>query len=206
MQRSKPSPFSRSLLLASLTLVAVLVIDFLTPLGIAVGVLYVVCFFLVCRESRKVIITFAVVTVLLTVIKLIVFASPETSYMAYVNRTISVGAIILLGIISLRHRKLWEELNAQRNSHIRELEEMLFVTSHKVRRPISTCLGLMQLIDNTKPVDVVELRKIIEHLKENALELDTFTKELTKFIYEIQQRNKEYREDALQTVDKSTDM
>lgn len=192
MQRSEPS-LSKPVILASLTLLIVLVIDFLTPLGIAVGVLYIACFFLVCRESRKTIITFAIVTAALTLIKLLVFVSPETSYMAYVNRGITVVAIVVLGLLALRHRKLWEALNAQRNSHIKELEEMLFVTSHKVRRPISTCLGLMQLIDNTKPIDMNELRKIVEHLKENALELDTFTRELTKFIYEIQQKNKDSR-------------
>lgn len=190
MQRSEPS-LSRSVILASLTLLIVLVIDFFTPLGIAVGVLYIVCFFLVCRESRKTIITFAILTAGLTLVKLFIFATPETSYMAFVNRGISVVAILVLGLLALRHRKLWEDLNAQRNSHIKELEEMLFVTSHKVRRPISTCLGLMQLIDNTKPIDMNELRKIVEHLKENALELDTFTRELTKFIYEIQQKNQE---------------
>lgn len=190
MQRSEPSP-SRSVILASLTLLVVLMIDLFTPLGIAVGVLYILCFFLVCRESRKLIITFAALTAGLTLIKLIVFATPETSYMAFVNRGITIVAILVLCLLALRHRKLWEDLNAQRNSHIKELEEMLFVTSHKVRRPISTCLGLMQLIDNTKPLDMNELRKIVEHLKENALELDTFTRELTKFIYEIQQKNRE---------------
>lgn len=190
MQQREPS-LSRSVILASLTLLIVLVIDFFTPLGIAVGVLYIVCFFLVCRESRKTIITFAILTAVLTLIKLFVFATPETSYMAFVNRGITVVAILVLGLLALRHRKLWEDLNAQRNSHIKELEEMLFVTSHKVRRPISTCLGLMQLIDNTKPIDMNELRKIVEHLKENALELDTFTRELTKFIYEIQKKNQE---------------
>ncbi|HEY3404162.1 MAG TPA: hypothetical protein VGK59_12285 [Ohtaekwangia sp.] len=206
MQHNKSSRFSGSLILASLALLVVLVVDFFTPLGIAVGVLYVVCFFLVSRESRKVILTFAAVTIFLTLLKLAVFADPETSYMAYANRGISVAAIVLLGIISLRHRKLWEELNAQRTSHIKELEEMLFVTSHKVRRPISTCLGLMQLIDNTKPVDMAELRKIIEHLKENALELDNFTRELTKFIYEIQQKNRDHESTSVETEDRLVNM
>jgi len=190
MHSTKPPRFSKSLIFGSLTLIAVFIIDLLTPLGIAVGALYAVCFFLVCREKRKVIIAFAVTTASLTVIKLLLFASADTSYMAYVNRAISVSAIAVLCLVSLRHRRLWEELDSQRNSHIKQLEEMLYVTSHKVRRPISTCLGLMQLIDNSKPLDQAELHKIIEHLKENALELDTFTKELTKFIYEIQQRNK----------------
>ena len=182
---------SRSVILASVALLTILILDFLTPLGVAIGVLYVVCSFLVSRESPTVIITFSVVTAFLALLKFMVFVTADTSYMPYVNRIISVIAIGIICLVSLRYRRLWERLDAQRNSHIKELQEMLFVTSHKIRRPISTCLGLMQLIDSSKSVDQAELHKIIQHLKENALELDTFTKELTKFIYEIQVRNEE---------------
>lgn len=74
---------------------------------------------------------------------------------------------------------------AERKEYIKSLEEMLTMTSHRVRKPISSCLGIMNLLENKIPLSQYELWNIIEHLKSSALELDTFTSELTTFIYDI---------------------
>lgn len=112
----------------------------------------------------------------------------ETSYIVYVNRCITLGIIWIIAILAIRHRTLVEQINSEREAKIKELEEMLFITSHEVRRPIASCLGLMDIIESGKPLSHDELRKIIEHLKSSASELDVFTKKLTKFIYEMTQR------------------
>jgi len=86
-----------------------------------------------------------------------------------------------------------EKKNAEeeKRAHILSLEEMLFMTSHKVRQPIANILGLAnQLEDNTNSPD--EFLKIVSYMKESALALDTFTKELTTFIYQAKETsNKE---------------
>lgn len=89
--------------------------------------------------------------------------------------------------VLINDRKQAEE---EKENHVKGLEEMLFMTSHEVRKPIASCLGLMNLVESGKPLRQEELWKIIEHLKLSALELDAFTKKLTAFIYEMGQRTK----------------
>ncbi|MGZ3900740.1 MAG: hypothetical protein ACXVNM_07965 [Bacteroidia bacterium] len=69
-----------------------------------------------------------------------------------------------------------------------ELEKMIFMTSHKVRKPIVQILGLANVLDDTidKPV---KLREIVNYIKESALELDALTKELTAFMTKIDDKN-----------------
>jgi PAS domain S-box-containing protein len=79
-----------------------------------------------------------------------------------------------------------EKKNAEEEkiAHLLSLEEMLFMTSHKVRQPIANILGLAnQLEENTNSAD--DTLKIINYIKESAVALDAFTKELTTFIYEV---------------------
>jgi len=83
-----------------------------------------------------------------------------------------------------------KQLEQDQIERIKELKEMLFMTSHKVRKPVSSCLGLMNLVESDIPISQDELWKIIGHLKSSALELDAFTRELTTFIYDLEQKEK----------------
>ena len=175
---------------AALALLIVFLIDLFTSLGISVGVLYVFCLFLVSRESKKTIIVFAIITLLLTTTKFIIFFSESTIYMALANRVITILVIIVIALFGLRHRKLADALKEERNIYIKELEEMLFMTSHRVRKPLTTCLGLMNLIETDTPMTTEEMKKVLNHLKESALELDSYTRELTTFIDDIKEKDK----------------
>lgn len=176
---------AKPILFGALALITVLIIDIFSPLGISTGALYLFCFFLVCRENKKVIITFAVITSILAIAKLAIFYSPSTSAYAFYNRTISVGVIIVIALLALKHRKLTETNNEERKLYIYELEKMLFKTTHKVRRPVANCLGLMQLLDTSQPISAKELHDMVSHFKTSAMELDEFTKDLTVFIHDI---------------------
>lgn len=81
-----------------------------------------------------------------------------------------------------------KQVEEERKLYTNSLEEILVMTSHRVRKPLSTCLGLTQLIEDSKPLTQEELKKIVKYLKLNALELDTFTKELTTFIYRLKKK------------------
>lgn len=70
-----------------------------------------------------------------------------------------------------------------RKDYIGSLEEMLFIVSHKVRNPVCSILGLMNLIDSSG-TSKKDLKRISSYLKEAITSLDTFTKELTSFIHE----------------------
>lgn len=175
---------------AAFVLLIVFLLDLIVPLGIAIGILYLAGFLLVCSQNKKTIIIFALIASILTIIKFILFFSTETSYLAYVNRCITIGIIWIIAILALKHRTIIEQMSSERETYIKELEEMLFITSHEVRKPVSSCLGLMNLVESDKSLSQEELWKIIEHLKSSALELGSFTAKLTTFIYEMGKRTK----------------
>lgn len=79
-----------------------------------------------------------------------------------------------------------KQIEEERNEHIRILKEMLFMTSHHVRQPIANILGLASLLNNEQNSQE-ENFKIVEYIKQSALSLDEFTRELTTFISDITQ-------------------
>lgn len=79
-----------------------------------------------------------------------------------------------------------ERKNAEleRKQYTQNLEEMIFMTSHKVRQPVSNILGLSALLDSAS-ISLEELKNISGYMKQSAITLDNFTKELTTFIEEL---------------------
>ena len=77
----------------------------------------------------------------------------------------------------------------EKNKHIKDLEELLFILSHEVRKPVTNLLGIAQMFE--KYIDEPdELRKLISHIKSNADSLDEFTKKLTFFVHELEMTEK----------------
>lgn len=96
--------------------------------------------------------------------------------------------------LSIDEKKIAE---AERTEHIRSLEEMLFMTSHQVRQPIVNLLGLAnQLEDSTNSNE--EMMKIIVYIKESVASLDSYTKELTSYISEVNKNAKGEQKNNLQ--------
>ena len=73
-----------------------------------------------------------------------------------------------------------------------ETEELLNMTSHRVRGPAATCLGLINLLEfeSTRPQSFEETLKCLRHIKNAILELDLFTKEFTKHLTQLHQCKK----------------
>jgi signal transduction histidine kinase len=69
------------------------------------------------------------------------------------------------------------------------LEEMMYMTSHKVRQPVANILGISNILHNYVR-SPVQLKKLMGFLTESATKLDLFTKELTTFIDELEQKGK----------------
>ena len=53
----------------------------------------------------------------------------------------------------------------------KQLKEIAFITSHKVRVPLTNILGLTEILDVDHPLSASNL-EIIEHIKTSAKELD----------------------------------
>lgn len=86
--------------------------------------------------------------------------------------------------IDITERKRADE---KRIEYIHGLEEILFVTSHKVRQPITQILGLSNLLEKDvhSPED---LKRITLYMKNSLRSLDQFTKDLTKLLNDLQDR------------------
>ena len=66
--------------------------------------------------------------------------------------------------------------------YINVLNEMMFITSHKIRLPIANILGIADLLKSDAIASVDEIKKMVGFVNESAEKLDIFTKELTTFI------------------------
>ena len=73
----------------------------------------------------------------------------------------------------------------ERLEYIKALEEMVFMTSHRIRQPITQILGVSYLLDQPDTTQE-EIKKITGYMKQSVSSLDTFTHELTSFIYNLQ--------------------
>lgn len=82
----------------------------------------------------------------------------------------------------ISERKEKEERN--REDQVNAMEEMLFKISHELRQPVVKILGLSDLIDDSRnsPED---LKIIIEGIKDSAIMLDNYTRELAGFVHRI---------------------
>jgi PAS domain S-box-containing protein len=68
--------------------------------------------------------------------------------------------------------------------HIVGLEQMLVMTSHGVRQPVASILGIIHLLDRSI-CSPDEQKKLMEYIKDSALALDMFVKKLTIFMYNL---------------------
>ncbi len=88
--------------------------------------------------------------------------------------------------MDITERKKAEE---ERKEHLKKIEEMMFMTSHRVRTPLAHIQGVSGLLDNAVHTQD-ELKQMAGYMKESVLSLDAFTKELTEFIYQLDQKVK----------------
>ena len=73
--------------------------------------------------------------------------------------------------------------------YVQGLEEMIFMTHHRVRQPISNILGLANVLDHYLRSPAT-LKKMTGYMKTSAIDLDLFTQELTAFIVDLEEKGK----------------
>ncbi len=69
--------------------------------------------------------------------------------------------------------------------YVEGMKVMMFMTSHRVRQPIAHILGISELLYNSRYSP--DQMKLLAYLKESALSLDDYTKELTAFMVDLNQ-------------------
>lgn len=85
--------------------------------------------------------------------------------------------------IAVHYQKLSRSGVLKKKEYLRALEEMLFMTSHEVRKPVANLLGLLDIITNESAgLSVEKLRLRCGLLSTSADELDVFVRKLNTFI------------------------
>ncbi len=102
-----------------------------------------------------------------------------------VNQEKSVAQTVVIDISEQKR------LQDEKKEYTKSLEEILFMTSHKLRKPVTNCLGLIHLVEGNRQLSQAEIVKILAHFEASILELDAFTRELTTSIFEMKEKSRE---------------
>lgn len=105
-----------------------------------------------------------------------VYADGSKGYFELSIQPVPEGLFILSMDISERKKN-----EQHREQRINELEEMMFIVSHKVRQPVAHILGVASLLDGQQQPGETEL--MVEYIKQSAASLDSMTKELSDYIH-----------------------
>jgi PAS domain S-box-containing protein len=82
---------------------------------------------------------------------------------------------------NINERKDAEDSKAH---YITTLEEMLFNFSHKIRKPVASCLGLVDLIKSEQNLSEKQLKEYASYLNVSLKELDEYIHEMTEFLHQ----------------------
>jgi PAS domain S-box-containing protein len=74
--------------------------------------------------------------------------------------------------------------------YIEGLEVMMFMISHRLRQPIANLLGIASQLTNAIN-SPEELKTLVDYMKESAISLDLYTRELSTYIVDLDQKRKE---------------
>jgi signal transduction histidine kinase len=184
--------------LAAITLLIVLIIDILTPTEFVVDILYLCCIPFVFKQNPKTIIIFSTAASLIIVTSMFFGdVKLKLSLSVLVNRAISILAIIITARIAIHYRKLNQMSISKEQQHLKEMENMLFIISHGVRKPVANILGLIEIINIGDDVlSEGDLKNQCQYLHYSANELDNFIKQLNALVEQIEQESLDYMQNS----------
>jgi PAS domain S-box-containing protein len=79
----------------------------------------------------------------------------------------------------------------EKKEYIKGLEEMLHMTSHQLRQPITNIEGLLSLIQGSES-SLQDFDQIVSYIRQSIVDLDVFTADLTVFIQDLKKKTKLY--------------
>jgi hypothetical protein len=171
-----------------ITIVTTLIflVDFLMPPGSAIGVLYVIPMTMAFKLRQKIVTSLAIICTSLIALDGLLFYELYAHYSIYIDRAVAILAIWLSSFVVLRYRALRLKSEEQKKKQLKTIIELLFITSHKMRRPVSNLQGL-KIISDFDTVTKKDLKKIFRSIEESVIEIDVFTKELTGYLVNLKE-------------------
>jgi len=182
-------PIKTSRCLAAASLLIVFAIDMVTPPTFVADILYLCCMLLVFNDSSRVIRLFTVMACSLIIIDVLLFdLKLNEGPTFWANRGMSVAAIIITSDLAIRFRRLNQASSLKEQQHLEDVQEILYITSHRIRKQVANIMGLTDLV-NTYNIILTkdDLKKHCRYLSLSANELDTIIKELNNFIEQSEQ-------------------
>jgi signal transduction histidine kinase len=181
--------------LAAVSLLAVFLINILTPPDFVIDILYVCSIVLVFRQNTKTILRFSIAACILIVINALFFDVVAGHHISlWINRLISLIAIGITSYIAIRYRRQTKVSTQKQQQYVIALEAMLFMISHEVRKPVANILGLVEAIHtNGAELSGADIQELSTYLRYSATELDTLITSLNTF---MEQTQKEHQETA----------
>lgn len=99
---------------------------------------------------------------------------------------------LLLAIISRRleaYGRQKAETTRQLTTYIQELESMLHTVSHRIRSPLCSCIGLLDMMERSEITDPAKREEqLISYMRKSINEMDDVTRSLTTFLAESRSR------------------
>jgi PAS domain S-box-containing protein len=105
-------------------------------------------------------------------------------YMLRIMHALEGNKKFILTGYDITDLKVAEQKNQE---YTTSLEEMMFITSHKMRHPVTQIMGIETLLDYAMSQE--ELEKVIGYIKDAINSLDTYTHQLTMFIHNSKKNN-----------------
>ncbi len=175
--------------LAAAGLLAVFIINILTPPDFVIDILYLCSIVLVFKQDTRTILSFSMAACVLIAINALFFDTEiKRSMSLWINRGISVFAVAITSYIAIHYRKQTRAGIRREHQYLKALEAMLFMTSHQVRKPVANILGLIETMDkDCGHLSTDDIHELCLHLQSSANELDAFVKELNAFIEQTEE-------------------
>lgn len=80
-----------------------------------------------------------------------------------------------------------KKADLQKDEYIKQLEEIAFTTSHKVRHPLVNIQGLLPMLED-ESLSTDDRKKVLQYMKDCTILLDEFTRELSKNLLYYKQK------------------
>ncbi|NLR91456.1 sensor histidine kinase [Flammeovirga agarivorans] len=175
----------RPVYLSTILIILIFIIDLIIPLGVAVGVLYVCCIALLIRVDTATTLKLALLSTFLTAVIPILTIDSHTTWMAFVNRGISIASIWVLYFIVIKHKKLNDIKKVYTNKLIhknKEQEQFIYIASHDLQEPLNTVMSFSNVL-NDKYYDVLDERgrKCLTYVHQASARMSALVKALLDY-------------------------
>jgi signal transduction histidine kinase len=74
-------------------------------------------------------------------------------------------------------------MEKERSAYLKSVEDMLFMVSHEIRRPITSCQGILNLLtEDNISLSKEEYDDAISYMMHSAKELDGYSRKLNDYL------------------------